>query len=86
MMIMFFSYGLALWYGATLIANGTVNPSTGNVFTGGDVVSVFFAVLMGSFAIGQAGAFWGRCFCDKRASFIFSHLLRRYERCFWTDA
>jgi ATP-binding cassette subfamily B (MDR/TAP) protein 1 len=56
MMIMFFSYGLALWYGATLIANGTVNPSTGNVFTGGDVVSVFFAVLMGSFAIGQAGA------------------------------
>jgi ATP-binding cassette subfamily B (MDR/TAP) protein 1 len=54
MAIMFFAYGLALWYGSKLIGDGTINPSTGVAYTGGDIVAVFFSVLMGSFAIGQA--------------------------------
>lgn len=32
----------------------TINPATDKPYTGADIVSVFFAVLMGSFAIGQA--------------------------------
>jgi hypothetical protein len=32
----------------------TINPATNKPYTGGDIVSVFFSVLMGSFAIGQA--------------------------------
>lgn len=54
MLLVFGSYGLALWYGAKLIADGTYNSGTGAVYTGGDVVTVFFAVLMGAFAVGQA--------------------------------
>ena len=39
--VMFSSYSLAMWYGATLVAN----PSTG--YTGGKVISVLFAVIIG---------------------------------------
>eukprot|EP00475_Leptophrys_vorax_P021214 TRINITY_DN2894_c0_g1_i1.p1 TRINITY_DN2894_c0_g1~~TRINITY_DN2894_c0_g1_i1.p1 ORF type:complete len:1165 (+),score=378.73 TRINITY_DN2894_c0_g1_i1:197-3496(+) len=52
--LMFITYGIALWYGAKLIADGVVNSATGSRYTGGDVISVFFSVLMGAFALGQA--------------------------------
>jgi ABC-type multidrug transport system fused ATPase/permease subunit len=52
--VMFCTYGLALWFGGTLIANQTMNATTGKPFTGGDVVTVFFSVLMGAFALGQS--------------------------------
>lgn len=52
--IMFCAYGLALWYGAKLIRDGTVNSATGERFSGGDVVAIFFSVIIGSFALGQA--------------------------------
>lgn len=42
----FCAYALALWYGSTRIAAGT--------YTGGDVVNVLFAALIGGFALGQA--------------------------------
>ncbi|RHZ59931.1 hypothetical protein Glove_360g64 [Diversispora epigaea] len=46
MLIMFGSYGLAFWYGSVLIINGEM--------TGGEVLNVFFAILIGSFSIGNA--------------------------------
>uniref|UniRef100_A0A914UNP2 Uncharacterized protein n=1 Tax=Plectus sambesii TaxID=2011161 RepID=A0A914UNP2_9BILA len=46
-LIMFSSYGLAFWYGSTLIASGEI--PRGTVFT------VLFSVMMGSFALGNAG-------------------------------
>jgi ATP-binding cassette subfamily B (MDR/TAP) protein 1 len=52
--MMFATYGLALWYGAKLIADGTINNATQLRYTGGDVISVFFSVLIGAFALGQA--------------------------------
>ena len=45
--VMFSSYGLAFWYGSTLIVDGVIERGT--VFT------VLFAVMMGSFALGNAG-------------------------------
>ncbi|CAI5996599.1 unnamed protein product [Closterium sp. NIES-65] len=45
-LIMFSSYALALWYGSKLIANAS--------YTGGDVFTVLFGVLIGGMSLGQA--------------------------------
>lgn len=55
MFVMFCTYALAFWYGSKLISDGTKNATTGKPWTGGDVVTTFFAVIMGAFSIGQAG-------------------------------
>jgi len=55
MAIMFCSYALAFWFGATLRKDGHKSPMTGEVYTGGDVIGVFFCVLMGGFALGGMG-------------------------------
>lgn len=43
-----FSYALAFWYGAHhMVATNRINSSTGQPFTGSEVIMVFFAVLIG---------------------------------------
>ncbi|KAF4661336.1 (ABC) transporter [Perkinsus chesapeaki] len=49
----FGTYALTFWYGGTLIYNNTINPSTGLVYTGGDILTVFFACIMATFSLGQ---------------------------------
>ena len=44
-LVMFSSYGLAFWYGSTLISSGVMDP--------GSIVNVFFAIIMGAMAISQ---------------------------------
>mmetsp|Transcript_3666 Transcript_3666/g.8531 ORF Transcript_3666/g.8531 Transcript_3666/m.8531 type:complete len:1275 (-) Transcript_3666:341-4165(-) len=44
---------VALFYGMTLIYDGKVNESTGEIWTGGDVLIVFFSVVTGGFMLGQ---------------------------------
>ncbi|CAD6198759.1 unnamed protein product [Caenorhabditis auriculariae] len=46
--IMFSSYALAFWVGTNFVADGRM--------TGGTVLTVFFSVMMGSMALGQAGS------------------------------
>ncbi|KAM9968902.1 hypothetical protein ACTFIW_000305 [Dictyostelium discoideum] len=48
------TYALAFWYGSTLISNKVTNSVSDRPWTGGDVVSVFFAVIIGATSIGQA--------------------------------
>jgi ATP-binding cassette subfamily B (MDR/TAP) protein 1 len=43
-------YALAMWYGARRVADGA--------YTGGDVLNVLFAALIGGFALGQAVPSW----------------------------
>jgi ATP-binding cassette subfamily B (MDR/TAP) protein 1 len=45
-LVMFLTYALALWYGSTLILSGK--------YTGGQVMNVLFAVIIGGFEGGQA--------------------------------
>ncbi|EGG19851.1 ABC transporter B family protein [Cavenderia fasciculata] len=52
--ILFGSYSLAFWYGSKLIADGSWNPVKDHAWTGGDVLTVFFSVIMGAMALGQA--------------------------------
>ncbi len=47
------TYALGLWFGSWLIVNKKTNDSTGEVYTGGEVILVFFCVIMGSFGVGQ---------------------------------
>jgi ATP-binding cassette subfamily B (MDR/TAP) protein 1 len=47
------TYALGLWFGSWLIINNKYNTSTGKTFSGGDVIMCFFAVVMGSFSVGQ---------------------------------
>eukprot|EP00741_Cyanophora_paradoxa_P003931 tig00000741_g3824.t1 len=54
MLTMFCSYALAFWFGSWLILNKVTNSTTGKPYTGGDIVTVFFAIIMGAFGIGQA--------------------------------
>lgn len=42
----FLSYALSFWYGAKLIIDNHVNPSTGKTYTGGDIFTVFFSILI----------------------------------------
>eukprot|EP00475_Leptophrys_vorax_P029382 TRINITY_DN4309_c0_g1_i7.p2 TRINITY_DN4309_c0_g1~~TRINITY_DN4309_c0_g1_i7.p2 ORF type:complete len:177 (+),score=45.97 TRINITY_DN4309_c0_g1_i7:499-1029(+) len=53
MFVMFGSYSISFWFGAQLIAWGTINSRTGLPYTGGDILSVFFGMLIGSFSLGQ---------------------------------
>ncbi|ONK63144.1 uncharacterized protein A4U43_C07F11860 [Asparagus officinalis] len=46
MLIMFCGYGLGIWYGSKLILD--------KGYTGADIINVIFAVLTGSFSLGQA--------------------------------
>ncbi|XP_077998882.1 ATP-dependent translocase ABCB1-like isoform X2 [Glandiceps talaboti] len=45
--VMFGAYALAFWYGPTLVAKGELN--------GGEVLTVFFCVMIGSMSIGNIG-------------------------------
>ncbi|EGG23337.1 ABC transporter B family protein [Cavenderia fasciculata] len=48
------TYALSFWYGSTLVSKRTTNDLTGEPWSGGDVVAVFFGVIIGATAIGQA--------------------------------
>ncbi|KAJ3281509.1 (ABC) transporter, partial [Blyttiomyces sp. JEL0837] len=47
MMVIFATYALGFWYGGQLVSD--------QVLQGGDVLNVFFAVILGAFALGQVG-------------------------------
>ncbi|KAJ3296002.1 ATP-binding cassette, sub-B (MDR TAP), member 4, partial [Blyttiomyces sp. JEL0837] len=46
-MIFYLTYALGFWYGGSLVGHG---------MTGGEVVNVFFAIIIGGFALGQLGS------------------------------
>ncbi|KAF4666751.1 (ABC) transporter [Perkinsus chesapeaki] len=51
---MYCTYALTFWYGGTLVEDGETNDYTGNPYNGGDVLAVFFSVIMATFGLGQA--------------------------------
>ncbi|KAF4664789.1 (ABC) transporter [Perkinsus chesapeaki] len=53
MTVVFWTYALTFWYGGTLIRDGTINPSTGLPYQGGDVLTVFMSAIMGTFSLAQ---------------------------------
>ncbi|EKX53578.1 hypothetical protein GUITHDRAFT_100562 [Guillardia theta CCMP2712] len=49
------TYALGLWFGSWLIVHGVTNSRTGVLYSAGDVILVFFSVVMGGFSLGQVG-------------------------------
>ncbi|KAF2077589.1 hypothetical protein CYY_001130 [Polysphondylium violaceum] len=52
--VLFGTYSLSFWYGSKLIADKAWNPVPSRAWAGGDVLTVFFSVIMGAMALGQA--------------------------------
>lgn len=50
--LMIWTYALGFWYGSKLISDQTINDNNGEVYSAGDVMTIFFAILMGSFSLG----------------------------------
>ena len=72
MFIIFCSYGLGMWYGASEVARGLRHGRMET--TGGDVLTVFWAILNGAMV---SGRYMYRCMrqgCGK-AFVVFAHLL-----------
>lgn len=51
--ILFADYSLALWYGSKLVNNGEYNNIYGRNYTVGDVITIFFSIMMGGFSLGS---------------------------------
>jgi len=47
------AYAVGFWYGSRLIKNQTVNPVTDKPYSPGDIITVFFSVLLGAQALSQ---------------------------------
>jgi len=52
-LFLFLDYALCFWYGAKLVSDKTINDRTNEVYNLGDVMTIFFAVMVGGFALGQ---------------------------------
>ncbi|RUP50036.1 P-loop containing nucleoside triphosphate hydrolase protein [Jimgerdemannia flammicorona] len=65
MFVLFSTYGLALWYGSRLVLQGTMN--------GGEVLTVFFALMMGEHQ-GRLSIIFAPCPSCKSANGLISHL------------
>lgn len=53
--VIFCGYSLAFYYGMTLRYNNQINPATGQLWSPGTILSIFFCVFIGSFSIGNVG-------------------------------
>ena len=52
MFALFSDYGLGFWYGSILIEDGKENTTYDRMYTAGDVLTVFFAIMIGGFSLG----------------------------------
>lgn len=54
MCTIFMSYSLGFWYGGKLVQKKSINDNFGGPYKGGDVLVIFFSIVMGGMSIGQA--------------------------------
>jgi ABC-type multidrug transport system fused ATPase/permease subunit len=55
MFIIFAAYAYSFWIGGKFIADGVINSSTGVEYTFGEVIGIFFGILIALFGFGSAG-------------------------------
>lgn len=71
-LIMFASYSLAFWYGSSLVRTGEYTP--------GDLLIVFFAVLIGAFFMGQGGPNFEAFAAARGAAFAVYRIIDRIPK------
>lgn len=47
-------YALSFWYGSVAIEDNYKNQIAGRIYSIGDVMTIFFSIMIGGFSIGQA--------------------------------
>ena len=52
MAMFFFNYALGLWYGSVLIEGKRHNDIYDRPYSAGDVLVIFFAIMIGGFSMG----------------------------------
>lgn len=77
---MFLDYALSFWFGSTLIENKTMNAISGVPYTVGDVLVIFFAILIGGFSLGQAAPCIEKFAKGKTAGFRVFEILDRVPK------
>ena len=68
MLVMFSTYGLAFWYGSTLVDSGIIPV--------GSLLTAFFAVLVGAFSLAQV------CFMKTVVNIDFRHIGTKEDELF----
>eukprot|EP01132_Coremiostelium_polycephalum_P006617 gene6617-8188_t len=74
------AYSLAFWYGAKLISDKTWNPVHGRAWTGGDVLTIFFAVIFGAAALGNAAPHIGAFASGRAAAYRIYDVIDRASK------
>lgn len=52
---LFLDYALCFYLGSKLVGDRVMNDNTGNIYNVGDVMTIFFSIMIGGFGLGQAG-------------------------------
>lgn len=52
--VMLADYGVGFWFGSIFVGDKTENALYDRPYTGGDVIVIFFSIMMGGFSLGQA--------------------------------
>ncbi|GAB9470376.1 Multidrug resistance protein abc superfamily, partial [Globisporangium polare] len=76
----FCTYACGMFYGALKVANDNLDGNTcsgSNCYNGGRVLTVFFAVIMGAMALGQAGPSVQAIFSARAAAFDVFDVIKR---------
>ncbi|ETW02442.1 hypothetical protein H310_05955 [Aphanomyces invadans] len=80
--MMFVTYAFGMWYGAVQVANDqlTFPKCTENCYDGGRVLTVFFCIIMGGMAMGQAGPSIQAVFSARAAAGVVFETIDRPSR------
>ncbi|TYZ67009.1 hypothetical protein PybrP1_003840, partial [[Pythium] brassicae (nom. inval.)] len=76
----FCTYACGLYYGALKVANDNLDGNTctgGGCYDGGRVLTVFFSIIMGAMALGQAGPSAQAIFSARAAAFDVFSVIKR---------
>lgn len=72
-------YGLAYLIGSRLIADDWINDNTGEVYNVGDVLTIFFSVVMGIFSFGSIGPIMKNLEAAKVAIGLILEIMRKSD-------
>jgi ABC-type multidrug transport system fused ATPase/permease subunit len=82
--LMFMAYGVGTWVGTRLIITSRedhpgcrIDPTDSICFTGGTVITTFMAVIIGAFALGQAGPNFGSFGSAQAAAYTIFEVIDR---------
>ena len=80
--VIFVTYAVGMYYGAVKVTNDQLgdNPCTSNCYDGGRVLIIFFSIVMGAMALGQAGPSAQAMFSARAAAYSVFEVINRTSK------